>query len=184
MSINLPNRITLLRILSIPIFMVFLLAPESLKIGPLIAIIIFALAAISDAIDGWLARSYKQITAFGQFADPIADKLLIMAALLAFLQRDEISAIPVMIILSREFLVTGLRIWAAAQAQLIKASALGKLKTSSHIGLVFVVLGDGYWGWGSAGEIAKNIFIYLAVILAVASAVEYFYNSRRLFSKL
>ena len=155
MSINLPNRITLLRILSVPIFMFFLLVTEGFKVGPLIAIVIFALAAISDAIDGWLARSYKQTTAFGQFADPIADKLLIMAALLAFIARNEISAIPVMIILSREFLVTGLRIWAAAQAKVIKA-----------------------------GEIVKNIFIYLAVILAVASAVEYFYNSRRLFSKL
>lgn len=182
MSINLPNRITLLRILSIPIFMVFLLLP--IKGGPLIAIVIFALAALSDAIDGWLARSFKQTTAFGQFADPIADKLLIMAALLAFIQRDEISAVPVMIILSREFLVTGLRIWAAAQAQIIKASTLGKLKTLSHIGLVFIILGDSYWGWGLSGEIVKNIFIYVAVILAVASAVEYFYNSRRLFSRL
>jgi len=150
----------------------------------LVAIIIFALAALSDAIDGWLARSFKQTTAFGQFADPIADKLLIMAALLAFIQRGEISAIPVMIILSREFLVTGLRIWAAAQAQIIQASALGKLKTLSHIGLVFIILGDSYWSLGPAGEIVKNVFIYLAVVLAVASAVEYFYNSRRLFSKL
>jgi len=162
--------------------MIFLLLP--IKGGPLVAIIIFALAALSDAIDGWLARSFKQTTAFGQFADPIADKLLIMAALLAFIQRGEISAIPVMIILSREFLVTGLRIWAAAQAQIIQASALGKLKTLSHIGLVFIILGDSYWSWGPAGEIVKNVFIYLAVVLAVASAVEYFYNSRRLFSKL
>ncbi len=182
MGINLPNRVTLLRILSIPIFMLFLLLP--IKGGPLIAIIIFTLLAISDAIDGWLARSYKQTTAFGQFADPIADKLLIMAALLAFIQLNEISAIPVMIILSREFLVTGLRIWAAAQAQVIQASTMGKLKTLSHIGLVFVILGDSYFSWGPAGEIAKNVFIYLAVILAVASAAEYFYHSRGLFSKL
>jgi len=182
LAINIPNRITLLRIAMIPAFMFFLLTP--IKGGKVLAMAIFALAALSDAIDGYIARSYKQITLFGKFADPLADKLLIAAALVTFIQLGQISAVPVVIIIGREFLVTGLRILAIAQNEMIKASILGKLKTLSHIGLVFIILGNGYWQWGNSGTVAKDIFIYLAVALALVSGAEYFYKGRRLFRDL
>jgi CDP-diacylglycerol--glycerol-3-phosphate 3-phosphatidyltransferase len=177
--LNIPNRITLLRIAIIPLFMTFLLLPG--EWGKVVAIVIFALAAISDAVDGYVARSYEQVTDFGKFADPIADKLLITAALLSFIQLGELGAIPVMFIISREFLVTGLRILAISQNVLIKASPLGKLKTFSHIGLVLVILGRGYWEWGAVGDALKAFFVYMAVILAVISGVDYFYRCRKLF---
>ncbi len=185
MSINLPNRITLLRIAIIPILMTFMLIPPLW--GKIVAIVIFALAALSDAVDGYIARSYAQVTDFGKFADPIADKLLIASALLCFMQLGTFGnwgAAIVMTILAREFLVTGLRILAISKDVVIKASPLGKLKTLSHIGMVFVLLGNEYWDWGAAGRVAGDLFIALAVFLALLSGADYFYRSRRLFTSI
>ncbi|HIC95958.1 TPA: CDP-diacylglycerol--glycerol-3-phosphate 3-phosphatidyltransferase [Candidatus Bipolaricaulota bacterium] len=185
MELNLPNRITLLRIAVIPILMVFILIPPSW--GKIVAIFIFALAALSDAVDGYVARSYAQVTDFGKFADPIADKLLIASALLCFIQLGEFGswgAPIVMVILAREFLVTGLRILAISKNIVIRASPLGKLKTLSHIGLVFVILGNSYFEWGPAGELAKQAFIALAVWMALISGADYFYRSRRVFKRI
>ncbi len=138
-------------------------------------------AALTDAVDGWVARKRQQITDFGKFADPIADKLLVMAALLAFVGLGELWAVWVVILLSREILVMGLRIWAIAQDVVIAASALAKLKTLSHIALVIVLLGNHYWNWGAVGSDIKLAFIWLAVVLALASGFEYFYKGRGLF---
>jgi CDP-diacylglycerol--glycerol-3-phosphate 3-phosphatidyltransferase len=177
---NLPNFITLLRVGMVPIFLFFLLQ-ESIPNHELIALIVFALAAITDGLDGWLARRRKQVTDFGKFADPIADKLLIMAALIAFVGLGEIWNVWVWLIIAREFLVMGLRILAIAEDLVISASILGKLKTISHIALVIVLLGNRYWEWGSLGNGAKFGFISLAVALTLLSGFEYFYKSRSLF---
>lgn len=182
MNLNWPNKITLIRILMIPIFMFFLLLPS--KWGAVVAIAIFAVAALSDAIDGYIARSYNQETTFGKFADPIADKLLITAALLSFVQLDKLSAITAMVIISRELLVTGLRIMAVSQDKVIKASFWGKIKTLSHIGLVFVILGNQYWNWGRFGTGVQIAFVWTAISLAILSAADYFYKSRNLFKKI
>ena len=180
MTWNLPNAITLIRIAVIPIFLFFLLS-GTIQGGEVIALAIFTLAALSDAVDGWLARNRGQVTNFGKFADPIADKLLIMAALLAFVGFGEISPVWIVIILTREMLVMGLRIWAIAQDVVLSASVLGKLKTLSQIGLVIVLIGNHHWEWGAAGESVKLVFIVLAVGLALVSGFEYFYKSRKLF---
>jgi len=182
MGLNLPNKITLLRIAIIPLLMTAILLPY--RWSKILAIFIFALAALSDAIDGYVARSYSQVTEFGKFADPIADKLLIASALLCFVQLGEFGgwgAPIVMVILAREFLVTGLRILAISKNIVIRASPLGKLKTLSHIGLVFVILGNSYFEWGPAGAVAKQLFIALAVFMALISGADYFYRSRRVF---
>lgn len=178
---TIPNQITVARIASVPLFMFLVLWGRS--VGTVLAMVVFSLAAISDAVDGYLARSFKQTTLFGKFADPVADKLLIMGALIAFVQLGELTAAPVMVIIAREFLVTGLRILAIAQGEVIGASLSGKLKTISHVGLVLVILADRTFGWGTAGETAKTAFLYLAVTLSLVSAGEYFYRSRRLFSQ-
>jgi CDP-diacylglycerol--glycerol-3-phosphate 3-phosphatidyltransferase len=180
MTWNLPNAITLIRIAIIPIFLFFLLS-GTIQGGEVIALVIFTLAALSDAVDGWLARNRGQVTEFGKFADPIADKLLIMAALLVFVGLGEISPIWIVILLTREMLVMGLRIWAIAQDVVIGASVLGKLKTLSHIGLVIVLIGNHHWEWGTLGGQVKVAFIVLAVGLALISGFEYFYKGRKLF---
>jgi CDP-diacylglycerol--glycerol-3-phosphate 3-phosphatidyltransferase len=150
-------------------------------VGTILAIVLFVLAAASDAVDGYLARSMNQTTVFGKFADPIADKLLIAGALISFVQLGELSASVTMVIISREFLVTGLRIMAIAEGEVISASPLGKLKTLSHIGLVLIILAGRYFVLSPALLTTKSVFIYLAIALAVISGGEYFYRSRRLF---
>ncbi len=182
MRLNWPNKITLIRILFIPLFMFFLLLPN--QWGAVVAMAIFAIAALSDAVDGYIARSYNQETTFGKFADPLADKLLITAALLSFVQLDKLGAVTAMVIISREFLVTGLRILAISQDEVIPASVLGKIKTLSHIGLVFVILGNEYWNWGAIGATIQVAFVWSAISLALLSAADYFYKSRKLFKKV
>ncbi len=177
---TIPNQITVARIASIPLFMFLVLWEKPL--GTVLALAIFCLAAISDAVDGYIARSLEQETLFGKFADPIADKLLVAAALISFVQLGELGAASVMIIISREFLVTGLRILAIAEGKVIAASPLGKIKTVSHIALVLAVLATRYFQWGATAVIAKDACLYVAIALAVISGVDYFYRSRKLFT--
>ena len=159
---TIPNQITVARIACVPLFMYLVLSQT--KIGTILAIIMFFLAAISDAVDGYLARSLNQTSNFGMFADPIADKLLVVGALISFIQLGELTAAPVMVIVAREFLVTGLRILAVAEGEMISASLLGKLKTLSHIGLVLAVLITRSFQLGPAGETAQNTCLYLLFI--------------------
>ncbi len=176
---TIPNQITLARILAIPLFMYFLFAEGT--VFKVLALAIFALAALSDAVDGYLARSLRQVTTFGVFADPIADKILLAAAFVSLVQLGELQAAPVVAILAREFLVSGLRILAVAEGKKIPASALGKLKTISHIGLVLFILATRYFGVGAWGATLKDLFLYLAVALAFISGAEYFWRARSLF---
>lgn len=176
---NAPNLLTLARILSVPFFLYFLFAPGvTFKI---LALGIFAIAALTDAVDGYLARSLRQVTTFGKFADPIADKILVTAALVSFVELGELRAVPVIVILAREFLVTGLRILAVGEGKIISASPMAKAKTISHIGLVLFILSTRYFGVDSWGALMKEAFLYLAVALAVISGGEYFWRSRDLF---
>ncbi len=128
---NWANRITILRILLIPVFMVFLLV--SIPYGAWLAAGVFTLAALSDSLDGYVARSYKQETVMGQFLDPLADKLLVSAALVALVDLNRLSAWIAILIISREFAVSGLRVVAMAEGRVIAASSLGKVKTISQI---------------------------------------------------
>ena len=174
------NQITLSRIAFVPLLM-FLILFES-DITRILAMILFFLAAVSDAVDGYIARSLNQTSLFGKFADPIADKLLIAGALIAFLQLGELSAWAVLVIIAREFLVTGLRILAISEGQAIGASFLGKAKTISHVALVLAILVDRSFALGNGADLAKAVCLGLALALAVVSGVDYFYRSRRLFA--
>lgn len=176
---TIPNQITVSRIAFVPLLM-FLILFES-NVTRILAMILFFLAAVSDAVDGYIARSLNQTSLFGKFADPIADKLLIAGALIAFLQLGELSAWAVMAIIAREFLVTGVRILAMSEGIAIGASYLGKAKTISHVALVLVVLIDRSFALGSGGDVAKTVCLGLALALSVVSGADYFYRTRRLF---
>ena len=148
---NLPNKLTLSRILIVPVFMLFMLPipdwiinsavlrgiiPQLaainnfiLKFGHYVAAIVFIMASITDGIDGYIARKNKQVTKFGIFLDPVADKMLVTAAMIALVQRGSISGWTAIIIIGRELLVMGLRLVAAAEGTVITASKLGKAKT-------------------------------------------------------
>jgi len=177
---TIPNQITLARIASVPLLM-FLILHES-NLGRIFAIAIFFLAAVSDAVDGYLARSFKQTSAFGKFADPIADKLMVSGALIALVQLGELTAAVAMVIIAREFLVTGLRILAISEGEAVGASLLGKAKTISHVALILAVLANRSFSLGPAGETAKSVCVGVAIALALISGGEYFYRSRRLFT--
>ena len=128
---NLPNKLTCLRVLLIPVFLIFLYI-GAIPYHFLLALVVFAAASITDAMDGKIARARGLVTNFGKFLDPLADKVLVITALLAFIELDEmqISAIPVMIIVAREFMVSGLRMLTASEGVVVAAGIWGKLKTA------------------------------------------------------
>lgn len=175
-----PNQITVARILFVPL-LTFLILFDS---GPsrVVAMVLFFLAAVSDAVDGYIARSRKQTSLFGKFADPIADKLLIAGALIAFVWLRELTPWVVLTIIAREFLVTGLRILAISEGVAIGARGLGKAKTISHVVLVLAILVDRSFQLGSGWSTFRTVALVVALILSVLSGVEYFYRSRRLFT--
>lgn len=177
---NWPNGITLLRIVLIPAILYFMLVSGSHH--ELIALGLFAVAAMTDAIDGYLARRQQDETNLGRFADPIADKILISSVLLAFVQLQEISAVPVIIIIAREFLVTGLRTLISTHGVVLEASLWGKLKTLSQIGLVCVLLSQSAFRWDA--DSVKTVFIPIVLAITVISGIEYFYRFRKLLGRI
>ncbi len=177
---TIPNQITIARLLSVPLLMYLILSDGYL--GRILAVILFFLAAVSDAVDGYIARSFQQSTVFGQFADPIADKLLISGALISLVELGELSAAVVMALIAREFLVTGLRIVAIHERLVIPASLLGKLKTISHVTLILLILAMRTFSLTGGWELARTSTLVLAIALSVISGVEYFYRARSLFA--
>lgn len=137
---NLPNKLTLLRIIMVPFFVAALLI-EQLPFHYLIALILFALASITDMLDGKIARKYNMVTDFGKFADPLADKILVMSAFACFIQLDIIGGVFMTIVLFREFTVTSIRLVAAEKGKVVAANIWGKAKTVSQmIAIIFVLL--------------------------------------------
>ena len=138
---NLPNKLTCLRVLLIPVFLIFLYI-SAIPYHFLLALLVFAAASITDALDGKIARARGLVTNFGKFLDPLADKVLVLTALLAFVELDEIqmSAIPVMIIAAREFMVSGLRVLTASEGVVVAAGIWGKLKTAFTMVTIVAVL--------------------------------------------
>lgn len=130
------NKLTLLRVILIPVFILLMLIP--FRGHMLLSLIVFALASLTDSIDGYIARKYNQITTFGKFADPLADKLLVAAALLIFVQWGQVPAWAAFVIIAREFAVTALRLVAAGSGTVVAAGKSGKAKTA--ITLVFFCL--------------------------------------------
>ncbi|GGN90174.1 CDP-diacylglycerol--glycerol-3-phosphate 3-phosphatidyltransferase [Saccharibacillus kuerlensis] len=188
---NLPNRITVSRILLIPIMMIFLLAelpflPKpiiwygvELDWGQLIACIIFVVAACTDGIDGYIARSRNLVTSLGKLLDPLADKLLVSAAFISLVQMDKMAAWMAIVIISREFAVTGLRQIALLEGAVMAAGAGGKIKTVLQIVAIVLLLLNNlpFELWGIP---ADTIFVWAAVIVTIYSGVDYFIRNRRL----
>ncbi|MHB1418777.1 MAG: CDP-diacylglycerol--glycerol-3-phosphate 3-phosphatidyltransferase [Bacillota bacterium] len=174
---NLPNRLTVLRVLMIPIFMVLLFINYSY--GEYLAAAVFILAAITDAVDGHLARSRGMETRLGKFMDPIADKLLISSALISLVGLGRIPAWVAMVIIGREFVITGLRAVAAGDGIIIQASGLGKLKTIVQDTAVVGILIHGF-PFNLIGFPIAEILLYTAVVLTIVSGAEYILREQKL----
>jgi CDP-diacylglycerol--glycerol-3-phosphate 3-phosphatidyltransferase len=164
---NLPNKITILRILLIPIFIVLLYV--KVRYIDYIAALVFIILALTDALDGYMARKRKEVTRLGKLIDPLADKLLISAALI-FLIGKGVSAWMAFVIIAREFAVTGLRLSASAKDVTIAASKFGKVKTISQIVAIVAVIINFPFNWW---------LMLIAVILTLVSGVDYFIKARR-----
>lgn len=136
---NLPNKLTLMRVLLIPVFLVFFLIP-GIPCHYLLAMIVFIAASVTDALDGHLARKHNLVTNFGKFLDPLADKVLVMTALACFVDNQVIGVIPFLIIMMREFMVSGLRLVAANSGTVIAAGFWGKLKTAFTMVTIIAIL--------------------------------------------
>jgi CDP-diacylglycerol--glycerol-3-phosphate 3-phosphatidyltransferase len=169
--VNVPNVLTLLRILAVPVLVVALL--DQTPDGDVIAAIVFALAAFTDGLDGYIARRRQQITTFGKLMDPLADKLLVIAALISLVSLDRLAAWIAMVIIARELAVTGLRSVAAERGVVIAASWLGKLKTALQVAAVFALIAfDPSPTW-------VDVLLYVAVAVTVISGADYFFGLRK-----
>jgi CDP-diacylglycerol--glycerol-3-phosphate 3-phosphatidyltransferase len=170
--LNVPNLLTVVRILLVPVLVVALL--EKSGNGDLLAAIVFAVASLTDAIDGYLARSRNWVTTFGKLMDPIADKLLIVAALIALVSLGRLEAWVAMVIIAREFAVTVLRVAAGTQqGVVIPASIWGKLKTAFQVAMVMCLIAFHHH------PLWVDLVVYATVLVTVLSGADYFFGLRR-----
>src|SRR6185503_12406521 len=171
-ELNVPNVLTVIRILLVPVLVAALLVET--EHGDTIAAIVFALAALTDGLDGYIARSRRSITTFGKVMDPIADKLLITAALIALVSLDRVAAWVAMVIIAREFAVSGLRVAAGQQGIVIPASLLGKAKTILQVAMVMALIAV-----DDSGTAWVQGLVYAAVAMTLISGADYFLNVRK-----
>lgn len=186
---NLPNKLTLLRVILVPFFVIFMLLSTrgaqmtdamdaytmSFIVWRILAVIVFLAAAFTDFFDGYIARKYNYITDFGKFMDPLADKLLVCSALILFTAEGSLVSWVVIIIIAREFIISGLRLLAAEKDVVIAASMWGKVKTVFQMILCVVLILP---GWSIIlGSLFMGILIAVVVILTLASLVDYFYKN-------
>jgi len=169
--INVPNVLTVLRILLVPVLVVALL--DQTPNGDVLAAIVFAVASMTDAVDGWLARRRQSITTFGKLMDPLADKLLIVAALVSLVSLDRLAAWVAMVIIAREVAVTILRTIAAERGIVISASWLGKAKTVLQIAAVIALIA------ANPAPVWVDILVYVALAVTVLSGADYFFGLRK-----
>jgi CDP-diacylglycerol--glycerol-3-phosphate 3-phosphatidyltransferase len=169
--LNLPNFLTLLRIIAVPVVVVALLGET--PNGDALAAAVFALAALTDGLDGYFARSRDAVTTFGKLMDPLADKLLITAALVSLVSLGRLQAWVAMVIIAREIAVTGLRAIAAERGVVISASWMGKVKTVLQIAAVIALIAT------DPAPVWVDVLVYLAVAATLISGADYFFGLRR-----
>lgn len=169
---NLPNKLTMFRVILIPFFIVFLLVPIT-SVDKWIALTIFIVASLTDLLDGHIARKYHLVTNFGKFMDPLADKLLVCSALICLIELDRIPSWMVIIIIAREFVISGFRLIASDNGVVIAASYWGKFKTTFQMIAVCLMIAD-----IAALSLVTSIVTWIAVILTVVSLVDYLIKNK------
>jgi CDP-diacylglycerol--glycerol-3-phosphate 3-phosphatidyltransferase len=171
-ELNLPNLLTVIRILLVPVLVAALL--QEAGPGESLAAAVFAVASFTDALDGWIARRQKKVSTFGKLMDPLADKLLVTAALVSLVSLQRLSAWVAMVIIAREFAVTGLRQLAMEHGDVIPASIWGKVKTVAQVAMVLLLITvDGSPTW-------LDVFVWVTTAITVVSGADYFFGFRSL----
>ena len=174
MKMNLPNKLTIMRVLLIPFFVFFMLVPI-VPYSNYIAVAIFVIASLTDLADGKIARKYNLVTNFGKFMDPLADKLLIYSTLICLVATEQLAAWMVIVIISREFIISGFRLVASDNGVVIAASYWGKFKTTFQMLMIIVLILNFP---GRFFEILGVILIWVALILTVVSLCDYLIKNK------
>ncbi len=184
MNLNVPNSITFFRVVLVPVLMAFLLV--DVPYGDVFALAVFVIAAASDSLDGYLARRFRQTTVIGAFLDPLADKLIVTAALVSLVELGELSAWVAMVVIGRELSVTGLRMVAAVQQTVIPASRWGKAKTASQMLAIAALIVEPRWlkpEWTLWGQSVTWYLVLVMLVLTVVSGIDYFVHARQSFQE-
>ena len=175
---NLPNKITIARIFMIPIFVLVIFS--NLNNARYIATLIFAVAAFTDGLDGYIARKTGQVTTFGKFMDPLADKMLVSTAMISMVELGTIPAWVVSLIIAREFAITGFRTIAVSSGVTIAASSLGKIKTVTQMAaIILLLLGNPIFNRFNIP--LDNIMLYVALFFTLLSGIDYIYKNKTVF---
>ncbi|MFI3171653.1 MAG: CDP-diacylglycerol--glycerol-3-phosphate 3-phosphatidyltransferase [Eubacteriales bacterium] len=176
---NLPNKLTVLRVLMIPFFVVFMLYDIVPGMDKWIALLLFCIASLTDFFDGYLARKYNLVTNFGKFMDPLADKLLVASAMICLISWGKLEAWIVIIIISREFIISGFRLVASDNGIVIAASMWGKFKTVSHMAMVIFMIAD----LGGIFYTLESLVKWIAVALTIISLVDYVVKNKQVLTQ-
>ena len=175
---NLPNKLTILRTLMIPVFLFFLLTDCAGDYSKWIAVVVFILASLTDFLDGHIARKYNLVTNFGKFMDPLADKLLVCSAMIALVGMHRLSSIVAIIIIAREFIISGFRLIAADNGVVIAASYWGKFKTTFQMIMIILLILDLNYPFSG---VVNMVVTYIALILTVVSLIDYIVKNYKIF---
>lgn len=167
---NLPNKLTILRVLLIVPFVLCMLIPGTGETGKYAAVILFIIASLTDLLDGKIARKHNLVTNFGKFMDPLADKLLVSAALICLTANEKLAAWIVIIIISREFIISGFRLVASDNGVVIAASYWGKFKTTFQMVMIVMLILDFQ---NDIYQICATVITYVALILTLISLIDY-----------
>lgn len=174
---NLPNKLTMLRILLIPVFMVVLY--WDFPGATWVAVAIFIIASFTDLLDGKIARKYNLVTNFGKFMDPLADKLLVCTALICLTSMNRLNVIVVLVIIAREFIISGFRLVASDNGIVIAASYWGKFKTVSQMALIIVLIMD----LGGVWNVVGTVLTWVALLLTVVSLIDYIAKNKQVLTQ-
>lgn len=187
-KMNLPNKLTMFRMILIPFFVFFLLADIGLgAIAPVIALVIFIVASLTDLLDGKIARKYNLVTNFGKFMDPLADKLLVCSALICLVELEKAASWIVIVIIAREFIISGFRLIAAEHQIVIAASMWGKFKTTFQMAAIILLILSCAWtltiGTVNVIYILGQVVLYVALVLTIISLIDYLMKNRAVLSE-
>ena len=176
---NLPNKLTILRVILIPFFVVFMLFDITGAADKWIALVIFCVASLTDMLDGKIARKYNLVTNFGKFMDPLADKLLVCTALICLTSMSRLNVIVVLVIIAREFIISGFRLVASDNGIVIAASYWGKFKTVSQMALIIVLIMD----LGGVWNVVGTVLTWVALLLTIVSLIDYIAKNKQVLTQ-
>lgn len=176
---NLPNKLTVLRIIMVPFFVFFMLTNVGGTANKWVALVLFCVASLTDLLDGKIARKYNLVTNFGKFMDPLADKLLVCSAMICLVEMEKLAAWVVIVIISREFIISGFRLVASDNGIVIAASYWGKFKTVFQMVMIIVLIID----LGGVFDMIGTVLVWIALALTIISLLDYVLKNKQVLTE-